>query len=102
MLDVDSTLIQNEVIDLLAREAGVGDEVAAITESAMRGEIDFEESLRKRVSKLEGLDEAAMARVSASIEITPGARTFIRTLKRMGMKTAIVSAGFHQVRRRPR
>ena len=94
VLDVDSTLIQNEVIDLLAGEAGVGPEVAAVTDSAMRGEMDFEESLRTRVSKLAGVDEAAMARVAASIEITPGARTFIRTLKRMGLKTAIVSAGF--------
>ena len=94
VLDVDSTLIQNEVINLLADEAGVGEQVAAITTSAMRGEIDFEESLRRRVSMLEGVDEAAMARVAKAIEVTPGARTFIRTLKRMGMKTAIVSAGF--------
>lgn len=94
ILDVDSTLIQNEVINLLADEAGVGAEVSAVTELAMRGEIDFEESLRRRVGALEGLDESAMARVTKAIEVTPGARTFIRTLKRMGMKTAIVSAGF--------
>lgn len=94
LMDVDSTLIENEVINLLADEAGVGEEVAAITESAMRGEIDFEASLRKRVALLSGLDEAAIARAASRITVTPGARTFIRTLKRMGMKTAIVSAGF--------
>ena len=94
VLDVDSTLIQDEVIDLLAQEAGVGPEVAAITSAAMRGEIDFEASLRERVSLLKGLEEDAIARVSNAITITPGARTFVRTLKRMGMRTAIVSAGF--------
>jgi phosphoserine phosphatase len=94
VMDVDSTLIENEVINLLADEAGVGEEVAAITESAMRGEIDFEASLRNRVALLQGLEEAALERASGRITVTPGARTFIRTLKRMGMKTAIVSAGF--------
>lgn len=94
VLDVDSTLIDNEVINLLADEAGVGDEVSAITLAAMRGEIDFEQSLKERVALLAGLDEAAMRRAGAKITVTPGARTFIRTLKRMGMKTAIVSAGF--------
>ncbi|HJQ76356.1 MAG TPA: phosphoserine phosphatase SerB [Acidimicrobiia bacterium] len=94
VLDVDSTLIDNEVINLLADEAGVGEEVSAITLAAMRGEIDFEQSLRERVALLAGLDEAAMRRAGAKITVTPGARTFIRTLKRMGMKTAIVSAGF--------
>lgn len=94
VLDVDSTLIQNEVIDLLAIEAGVGEQVAAITAAAMRGEADFAASLRERVALLKGLDEDAMRRVSKAITVTPGARTFVRTLKRMGMKTAIVSAGF--------
>jgi phosphoserine phosphatase len=94
VLDVDSTLIQNEVIDLLAIEAGVGEQVAAITAAAMRGETDFEASLRERVALLKGLDEEAMGRVSKAITVTPGARTFVRTLRRMGMKTAIVSAGF--------
>lgn len=94
VMDVDSTLIENEVINLLADEAGVGEKVAAITAAAMRGEIDFEGSLRERVSLLKGLDESALANVATSITVTPGARTFIRTLKRMGMKTAIVSAGF--------
>lgn len=94
ILDVDSTLIENEVINLLAEEAGVGDQVAEITASALRGEIDFEVSLRERVVLLEGLGEDALRRVARRITVTPGARTFIRTLKRMGMKTAIVSAGF--------
>jgi phosphoserine phosphatase len=94
VLDIDSTLIQNEVINLLADEAGVGAEVSVITDRAMRGEIDFEESLRARVARLKGLDHAAIDRVHQAITVTPGARTFIRTLKRMGMKTAIVSAGF--------
>ncbi|MEA1903200.1 MAG: phosphoserine phosphatase SerB [Actinomycetota bacterium] len=94
VLDVDSTLIQNEVINLLAAEAGVEEEVSAITTSAMAGEIDFEESLRERVALLEGLGQEAFDRVFRAITVTPGTRTFIRTLKRLGMKTAIVSAGF--------
>ena len=94
VLDVDSTLIQEEIINLLAREAGVEGKVSAITAAAMTGEIDFEGSLRERVSLLEGLDEPALDRVSEAIAVTPGARTFIRTVKRLGMKTAIVSAGF--------
>jgi phosphoserine phosphatase len=94
VMDVDSTLIQEEVIDLLAREAGVGDKVSELTEAALAGEIDFEQSLRDRVSLLAGLDVAALPRVAQGITLTPGARTLIRTLKRMGIKTAIVSAGF--------
>ncbi len=94
VMDIDSTLIQEEVIDLLAREAGVEERVSEITASAMAGEIEFEESLRERVGLLKGLDEEALKRVAASMTITPGARTFIRTLKRLGLKTAIVSAGF--------
>lgn len=94
VMDVDSTLIQEEVIDLLAREAGVEDRVSEITAAAMAGEIDFEPSLRERVRLLKGLDDAALKRVAESISVTPGARTFIRTLKRLGLKTAIVSAGF--------
>ena len=94
VLDVDSTLIQNEVIELLAAEAGQLDMVAQITESAMRGELDFEASLRQRVALLAGLDEAAVARAQDRLELTPGARTFIRTLKRLGYTTAIVSGGF--------
>lgn len=94
ILDVDSTLIQDEVIDLLAREAGVADRVAILTRAAMAGEIEFEQSLRDRVALLEGLDSDAIQRVAASITLTPGARTFARTLRRLGMKSAIVSAGF--------
>lgn len=94
VMDVDSTLIENEVINLLAEEAGVGEKVAEITSSALRGEIDFEASLRERVALLEGLSEDALRRVAQRITVTPGARTFIRTLRRLGMKTAIVSAGF--------
>ena len=93
-LDVDSTLIQDEVIDLLAEEAGVGAEVAAITERAMAGELDFEQSLRARVALLAGHDEALLARAQGRLRLTPGARTFIRTLKRLGFRTAIVSGGF--------
>ena len=94
VMDVDSTLIENEVINLLGDEAGKGDEVAALTAAAMTGEIDFEESLRRRVKLLEGLDEDAIARVAKKIAVTKGARTFVRTLKRLGLVTAIVSAGF--------
>ena len=94
VMDVDSTLIENEVINLLADEAGKGDEVAALTAAALAGEIDFEQSLRRRVMLLEGLDEEAMTRVARKIAVTKGARTFVRTLKRLGLITAIVSAGF--------
>lgn len=94
VLDVDSTLIQDEVIDLLAEEAGTAEEVSRITAAAMAGEVDFEGSLRDRVATLKGLDQAALDRVFAAVTTTAGARTFIRTLKRLGLKTAIVSAGF--------
>jgi phosphoserine phosphatase len=94
VMDVDSTLIRNEVIDLLAEEAGCSDQVAAITERAMRGELDFEGSLRERVRLLKGLDEQAIERVGERIRLTPGARTFVRTLKRLGYAVAVVSGGF--------
>jgi phosphoserine phosphatase len=94
VMDVDSTLIHEEVINLLAREAGVEERVSEITHRAMSGEIDFEQSLRERVGLLKGLDQTAITRVFESINLTSGARTFIRTLKRLGMITAIVSAGF--------
>ncbi|GAB3929045.1 phosphoserine phosphatase [Microlunatus endophyticus] len=94
VMDVDSTLIRNEMIDLLAEEAGCSDQVAGITERAMRGELDFEGSLRERVRLLRGLDQVAIARVQGRIEFTPGARTFVRTLKRLGFAVAIVSGGF--------
>ena len=94
VMDIDSTLIEEEVINLLAREAGAEDRVSELTHLAMSGEIDFEKSLKGRVSLLKGLDAEALARVGEKITLTKGARTFIRTLKRMGMVTAIVSAGF--------
>lgn len=94
VMDVDSTLIEDEVIDLLAEEAGVGEQVAALTAAALAGEIDFAEALRNRVALLEGLDADALARVSEKVTLTKGARTFIRTVHRLGMVTAIVSAGF--------
>ena len=94
MLDVDSTLIQDEMIELLAEAAGAGDKVKAITASAMAGEIDFETSLRERVRTLAGLDESAIAAARERMRLTPGARTFIATLKRIGMKVGIVSGGF--------
>jgi phosphoserine phosphatase len=92
--DMDSTLIRAEVIDELAKVAGVGEQVAAITESAMRGELDFQASFRKRVGLLKGLSEAKLAEVSASIPLMDGAERLVSTLKRLGYKTAILSGGF--------
>jgi len=94
VLDVDSTLIQNEVIDLLATEAGCGGEVAELTARAMAGELEFSESLRQRVRLLAGLDLDGVRRAGERLELTPGARTFIRTLHRLGFTTAIISGGF--------
>jgi phosphoserine phosphatase len=94
VMDVDSTLIEDEVIDLLAEEAGAGEEVARLTEDALAGEIDFEQALRQRVALLEGLDQEALVRAAGKVTLTKGARTFIRTVQRLGMVTAIVSAGF--------
>lgn len=95
--DCDSTLITGEVIEMLAAHAGREAEVAAVTERAMRGELDFEQSLRERVRALEGLDASVIDEVARDIVLTPGARTTIRTLKRLGYKTAVVSGGFIQV-----
>lgn len=97
VMDVDSTLIQNEVIDLLAAQADRHDEVAAITEAAMAGEMDFAESLRRRVALLEGLPASVIDTVRHQIELTPGARTLVRTLRRLGYRIALVSGGFHEV-----
>jgi phosphoserine phosphatase len=94
VLDVDSTLIQDEVIELLAAEAGCLDEVRHLTDEAMNGEMDFEAALRRRVALLEGLDLAALERARAAMQLTPGARTFVRTLKRLGYTVGIVSGGF--------
>jgi phosphoserine phosphatase len=96
-LDVDSTLITQEVIELLAAKAGVGEEVKRITESAMRGEIDFEQSLRARVHLLKGVPDSVIAEVQAEIVLTPGARTLIKTLQRLGHTVSVVSGGFIQV-----
>lgn len=95
--DCDSTLITGEVIEMLAAHAGKEAEVAEVTERAMRGELDFEESLRERVKALAGLDASVIDAVAKDIVLTPGARTTIRTLKRLGYKTAVVSGGFNQV-----
>src|SRR5215469_5844349 len=97
VMDVDSTLIQEEVIDLLAARVGCADEVAKITESAMRGELDFAASLRERAALLAGLDASILDTVRTSLRLTPGARTLIRTLKRLGYKCGIVSGGFTAV-----
>jgi phosphoserine phosphatase len=94
VLDVDSTLIQDEVIDMLAAEAGVGAETSRITARAMAGELDFEQALRARVALLAGTPMEVIELVASRIRLTPGARTFVRTLKRLGMKVAIVSGGF--------
>ena len=96
-LDVDSTLIQQEVIELLAAKAGVADQVIAITNQAMRGEIDFEQSLRARVALLKGLPVSAITEVQAQILLTPGARTLISTLHKFGHTVAVVSGGFIDV-----
>ncbi|MEM7337809.1 MAG: phosphoserine phosphatase SerB [Actinomycetota bacterium] len=96
-LDVDSTLIQDEVIELLAAEAGRHDEVAEITARAMAGELDFKESLTTRVAALAGLPESALDEVKAKVRLTPGAEVFIGTLHHLGYKTAIVSGGFTAV-----
>ena len=94
VLDVDSTLITEEVIELLAGEAGVQRDVAGITARAMAGELDFESSLRERVRLLAGLDAAAIDRARRRIRLTRGARTFVATLQRLGAKVAIISGGF--------
>lgn len=94
VMDMDSTLIQIEVIDELARIAGVGEQVARITERAMNGELDFPAALRERVALLSGLPAAALEEVYRHIPFTPGAKTLIRVLKRLGFKTAVISGGF--------
>lgn len=98
--DMDSTLIQCEVIDELARVAGVGAEVATITEAAMRGELDFRESLTRRVALLRGLDEGVLATVAAELPLSEGAERVAGTLKRLGYKLAILSGGFDYFGRR--
>jgi len=102
VFDVDSTLVQGEVIEMLAARAGPSAEaeVRAVTEAAMRGELDFTESLRRRVEVLEGLPVSVLDEVADELELTPGARTTIRTLKRLGFRCGVVSGGFTHVVRR--
>ncbi|TCD48017.1 phosphoserine phosphatase SerB [Chlorobium sp. N1] len=94
VFDMDSTVITSEVIDELALEAGAGAEVSAVTERAMRGELDFSESLRERVSKLAGLEESVLEKVAGRLQLTEGAETLFRSLHSLGFKTAILSGGF--------
>ncbi|MDN5848399.1 MAG: phosphoserine phosphatase SerB [Nitrococcus sp.] len=91
---MDSTLIQQEVIDELAREAGVGAEVSRITEAGMRGEQDFKQGLRQRMALLEGLPEAVLGEVAERLTLTEGAARLLRTLRTLGYKTAVISGGF--------
>jgi len=97
VFDVDSTLIQQEVIEMLAARVGAQDAVAAITEAAMRGELDFAESLHQRVATLAGLPAEVLDEVSEELKLTPGARTTLRTLRRLGYYVGVVSGGFRQV-----
>ncbi len=94
VFDMDSTLIQCEVMDELAKKAGVGDQVAAITESAMRGEIPFNESFERRLATLEGLEESVLAQIAAELPITEGAERLIASLKKLGYRVGILSGGF--------
>ena len=97
VLDVDSTLLQGEVIDLLAERAGCADEVAAVTASAMAGEVDFADAMHERLALLAGLDAKVLEEVADGLLLAPGARTLIRTLERLGYVTALVSGGFVQI-----
>jgi phosphoserine phosphatase len=94
VMDMDSTLIRIEVIDELARAAGVGPEVSRITERAMQGEMDYDESLRQRVALLKGLDVAVLDKIAADLPLTDGAETLVRVLKRLGYSIAVISGGF--------
>jgi phosphoserine phosphatase len=94
VFDVDSTLIQGEVIEMLGAYAGVESQIREITDAAMRGELNFGESLDRRVALLEGLPESVLTEVAGSLELTPGARTTVRTLKRLGFRCGVVSGGF--------
>jgi phosphoserine phosphatase len=97
VMDVDSTLIQGEVIELLAAHSGHESEVARVTERAMRGELDFEASLRERVALLAGIPSTALDEVYDELVLAPGARTLVRTLRRLGYRFALVSGGFSQI-----
>ncbi|CAN5292099.1 N/A [soil metagenome] len=97
VLDVDSTLIENEVIELLADAAGSGDEVAQVTFRAMNGELDFEQSLRTRVATLAGLAESALTDVSSRVTVTKGVPEMVAGVHAAGGRVAVVSGGFHEV-----
>jgi phosphoserine phosphatase len=97
VLDVDSTLIENEVIELLAERAGSLEEVSSITFRAMNGELDFEESLRSRVATLRGLPESVFAAVGAQVTVTPGVSVMIQGIQAAGGRVGVVSGGFHEV-----
>ncbi|GGL24390.1 phosphoserine phosphatase SerB [Phycicoccus endophyticus] len=97
VMDVDSTLVQDEVIELVAEHAGTAAEVAAVTQRAMRGELDFAESLHARVATLAGLPVGVLDEVRAAVRLTPGARTLVRTLKALGFTVGLVSGGFAEV-----
>jgi len=94
VFDMDSTLFQVEVIDELAKVAGVGEQVAAVTEAAMRGDIDYRESVIRRVALLKGLDERVLAQVAAGLQLTEGAEQVLHSLNQLGYKTGIISGGF--------
>ncbi|MCP3058509.1 phosphoserine phosphatase SerB [Myxococcus sp. K38C18041901] len=94
VMDMDSTLIRIEVIDELARAHGVGEQVSRITERAMQGEMDYDESLRQRVALLAGLDVGVLRQLAANLPLTEGAETLVRVLKRLGYRTAVISGGF--------
>src|SRR5690606_32779988 len=97
VMDVDSTLVQGEVIEMLAERAGVRDEVAKVTDAAMAGELDFEEALRARVRLLAGLEADALDQVRSAVAFTPGGRTLVRTLRRRDHRFATGSGGFAQI-----
>jgi phosphoserine phosphatase len=97
VMDVDSTLVTCEVIDMLAERAGATAECAALTEAAMAGELDFAAALRKRVALLTGLDARVLTELRDQVQLAPGARTLLRTLNRLGYRCGVVSGGFTQV-----
>lgn len=97
VMDIDSTLINEEVIDLLGEEAGVGEQVAAITERAMRGEIDFKQALEERVGLLAGLGQEVFDRTFERVTFTPGALELVQAAHARGWKVGVVSGGFHEV-----
>src|SRR5207244_2210569 len=92
--DMDATIVENETLDELAEEAGIGEQVARITARSMRGELDFSAALRERVAMLAGLDAGALERTARRVRVSPGAATLVRTMRRAGAFTALVSGGF--------